>query len=118
MDFFEEQAVGVDIDDAYLRSVGYQERATPEPATRHKLQSRVRTLDAEVQEAKCRALRSDDARSVWAELVKMAESQEGVLLGYVSEGVQYMGKKHQETGEPDVFTLKALRDKMRRARRQ
>jgi hypothetical protein len=48
----------------------------------------------------------------------MAEAQYGVLVGYSSDGVQYRGKKHTETGEPDVFTFKNLRDRIDGARRR
>ncbi len=110
MNFLEKQAIGVAIDDV----VDYQERVTPESANSHKLQSRVRLLDAEVCIAKDRALNRDDVNSVWTELIKMAQNKEGSLIGYVSEGLQYRGKKYQETGDFDVFTRKALGKKMRR----
>ena len=110
MNFLEKQAIGVAIDDV----VDYQERVTPESANSHKLQSRVRLLDAEVCIAKDRALNRDDVNSVWTELIKMAQNKEGSLIGYVSEGLQYRGKKYQETGDFNVFTRKALGKKMRR----
>lgn len=117
-DFLEKQEIGGVIDDVYMGSVGYQARTSPELATSHKLQNRVSSLNAEVQIAKARALDNDDPHSVWAELIKMAEKQEGLFIGYSSDGLQYKGKKYQDTGTPDVFTLKALRDRMRRASQQ
>ncbi|UYO95037.1 hypothetical protein [Pollutimonas sp. M17] len=95
-----------------------ENQAAPKSKTSHKLRNRVRLLDAEVQTAKGRALNAGDANSVWAELTKMAEKQEGLLIGHSSDGLQYKGKTHQDTGTPDVFTLKALRDRMRRAKKR
>jgi hypothetical protein len=73
-------------------------------------------LDAEIAEAMRRAPDSNDHNSVYGELVKMAEVGFGVLVGYSSDGVRYLGKQFEETGEPDVFTRKRLYDRMRTAR--
>lgn len=73
-------------------------------------------LNAEISQAKRIAINSDDASSVWAELVKLAEKGVGALIGHSSDGVQYRGAKYQATGEPDVFTLKNLRDRLKRAK--
>ncbi len=87
-------------------------------ATTHRIKNRTRILDAEIQAAKSRAVNRDDPYSVWAELVKMAEGKCGSLIGHSSDGLQYKGKNYQDTGIPDVFTLKALRDRMGRDRRR
>ncbi|MBP0629990.1 hypothetical protein [Cupriavidus sp. AcVe19-1a] len=73
-------------------------------------------LSAEVSRAKSLAIDSDAASSVWAELVKLAEIGVGSLIGHSSDGVQYRGAKYQATGEPDVFTQKNLRDRLKRAK--
>ena len=73
-------------------------------------------LGAEVSQARSLALDSDDATTVWGELVKLAEKGVGSLIGHSSDGVQYRGARYQATGEPDVFTLKNLRDRLQRAK--
>lgn len=90
--------------------------AAPSSTRTHKLRGRIYPLTAEIEEAKSRAISGDDVNSVWAELIKMAEGKEGLFIGYSSDGPQYRGKKYQETGVPDVFTLRALRDRMNRAK--
>lgn len=93
-----------------------QEQGREPQQRRHYLKNRTRVLDAEIEKAKASALDASKPSSVWAELIKMAEQQEGLLIGHSSDGLQYKGKKHQDTGAPDVLTLSALRNRMRRDR--
>lgn len=83
---------------------------------RNKLTGRTHALNAEIKIAKNRALNGEDANTVWTELIKMAENKEGSFVGFSSDGLQYKGKKYQDTGAPDVLTLKAFRQRMRRAK--
>lgn len=78
------------------------------------LKTKTTPLDPEIREAKARALDPENYSSVWAELSKLAYDNVGSLIGHSSDGIQYRGKKFQETEEPDVFTLKNLRDRMYR----
>jgi hypothetical protein len=87
-------------------------------AISHKLKNRTHALDAEIQEARGRAMDGNDPNSVWAELIKMAEKKQGLLIGYSSDGLQYKGKTYQDSEVPDVFTRKALGDRMRRAKKR
>lgn len=86
--------------------------------TTHLLKTRSNPLDAVIDLATKNAVAPHDSQSVFAEMVKLAEAENkpAPLVGYSSEGVQYRGKKYQETGEPDRFTAKNLRDRMRRAK--
>lgn len=80
---------------------------------------RATPLSAEIAKARENAGNNrDNAQSVWDELVKLAEAKCGALVGYSSDGVQYRGKVYQETGTPDVFTLKNLRDRTGGAQRR
>lgn len=88
------------------------------PGLTHRLSTRATPLAAEIEEAKKTAVDPENPSSVWAELGKLAEQQRGSMVGYSSDGVQYRGKLYQETGTPDVFTLKNLRDRMGGARRR
>lgn len=75
---------------------------------------RSNSLNAVIGLAQERAADRNDYHSVWGALVKMAESRDRQppLIGYVTEGVQYAGKRYQDKGEPDVFTKEALRKRM------
>jgi hypothetical protein len=86
--------------------------------TTHRLQTRTDALAAVINLATTKAVAPNDNQSVWAELVKLAESADrpAPLLGYSSDGIQYRGKKYEETQEPDVFTAKNLRDRLARAK--
>ncbi len=86
--------------------------------TTHRLKARSNPLDAIIVQATNAALAPDDSQSVYAEMVKLAESKEkpAPLHGYSPDGIQYRGKKYAETGEPDTFTAKNLRDRMARAK--
>jgi len=86
------------------------------PTTIHRIKNRARNLDSEIGLAQKNALIASDVASVWTEVTKLAEAKIGGLIGLTSEGVQYMGKRYQETGEPDIFTRKQLADRMRRDR--
>lgn len=88
--------------------------------TTHRLKARSNMLDAVIELATGTALAPDNNQSVWAELVKLAESKDrpAPLIGYSSDGIQYRGKKYQESGEPDTFTLNNLRDRMTRAKKR
>ncbi len=78
----------------------------------HKLKNRTSPLDAEITKAKSLAIDKTSPQSVFEELKKMAINKEGALVGYSSDGVQYMGKTFESNETPDVFTLKNLRDRM------
>lgn len=91
--------------------------AQPEIKTiSHSLKTRIQALDAEISEAKNRALKKNEPASVWAELVKMAEAKPpvGALIGFSSDGIQYRGPKYQAKGEPDTFTVRNLRNRLAR----
>ncbi len=75
------------------------------------LKNRTMHLDAEIDEARKLALDASNVESVWAELIKLSENKTGLLIGFSSDGVQYRGKKYQDSGEPDIFTKKNLRDR-------
>jgi hypothetical protein len=80
---------------------------------------RATPLSVEIAKAKENAGNNgDNTQSIWDELVKLAEARYGALVGYSSDGVQFRGKVYQETGTPDVFTLKNLRDRAGGARRR
>jgi hypothetical protein len=77
------------------------------------LRNRSSKLMVEINQAMNKAHDKTDIHSVWGELTKLAEQKTGGMIGFSSEGVQYRGKVYQNTGVPDVFTLKMLRDRMR-----
>ncbi len=80
----------------------------------HRIGTRTNILAPVIELAKSKAILIDDASSVWAVLVQLAESKDrpAPLLGFVDgEGVKYQG----ENG-PEFFTLKNLRDRMNRKR--
>lgn len=84
--------------------------------TTNRLKTRIHPLDAVIGLATKTALAKDDHQSVWAELVKLAESEArpAPLAGYSSDGIQYKGKVYEEKQEFDIYTKKNLRDKMAR----
>jgi len=86
--------------------------------TTHRLKSRSNPLDAIIELATGKAVAPGDSQSVYAEMVKLAEltDKPAPLHGYSPDGIQYRGKKYEETGEPDTFTAKNLRDRMARAK--
>jgi hypothetical protein len=86
--------------------------------TTHRLKTRTHMLDAVIELAIKKAVAPDDSQSVYAAMVKLAESgnKPAPLIGYSSVGIQYRGKRYEETGEPDTFTAKNLRDRMARAK--
>lgn len=102
----------------YLMPDGKHELIKPPSliSNRNVLKNRHFFLEAEIREAMEKALDRDDPNSVWAALGQLAETKTGAMIGFSSDGVQYRGKKYQESGVPDVFTLKSLRARMRRAR--
>lgn len=82
----------------------------------HKIRNREATiLSAEIDQAKELCRDPDSAICVWDELTKLAEQKVGPMVGFSSDGIQYRGKQYQATQEPDVFTYKHLRDRLRRA---
>lgn len=89
------------------------------PTTRtHRLKPRVNQLDAVIERAKQQAIDPKDYHSVWAALVKIAESEcPPPLCGYSSDDIQYKGRQYEASGIPDVFTKNALRMKMNRSER-
>lgn len=90
------------------------------PITKHLLKTRSNPLDAVIELATKSALAPGDAQSVWAELVRMAETEKkpAPLIGFSSDGIQYRGNKFEETGEPDTFKKSNLRDRMARAKKR
>lgn len=88
--------------------------AKPTIKKSHRVETRKNILAAVISLAKSKAVDGRDPNSVWAELVKMADSatRPSPLLGYVDgEGVKYQ----KESGLA-FFTLKNLRDRMKRER--
>lgn len=82
----------------------------------HKPRSNILTA---VIRAACRnALDPDDAYSVWAQVLRLANQPDppAPLLGHVSEGVQYTGREYDESGVPDLITFKQFSDRFRRMR--
>ena len=82
--------------------------------SKHKIKNRVSALDAVITEAKTKALKPDDYQSVWAMLVKLAESNDRPppLTGYAErEGVLYS----TENNPCKNLTKNALRTRMERA---
>lgn len=82
------------------------------------MQTRNNELSAVIRAALAIALDPDDAHSVWAVVVTMAEQEAKPppLLGYCSTGVQYMGREYREQGLPDSLTFKMFSDRLRRYR--
>ncbi len=108
-------------DDAVKVGAGATALAEPKQAaiiTTHRLKTRSNPLDAVIDLATKTAVAPDDSQSVYAKMVTLAEAENkpAPLVGYSSEGIQYRGKKYEETGEPDTFTAKNLRDRMARAK--
>jgi hypothetical protein len=81
-------------------------------------QKRNRSLAADIDEAQKRAPDPVDPNSVYGELQKMAAQGFGLLLGHSSDGIQYRGKKHEDTGVADVLTKKMLADRMYRKKKR
>lgn len=78
--------------------------------TTHKLKTKNMPLDAEIATAKTRALDNTSVQSVWDELVKMANKQEGCLIGEGDlDELQYGSRQ-----DPQIFKKKMLGDRMRR----
>lgn len=84
---------------------------------RHLVATRVRVLSIEVEQAVDLA-GSDGNHAVWTALSKLAEGKNGALIGFTSEGIQYRGNVHQDTGEPDILTFKQLCDRLRTRRKR
>lgn len=105
-------ARGVDLLPSLLESVAPHPSAQPE--TKHKPRGNI--LAAVIREAQRHALDPDDAYSVWAEVIRMANkpTPPAPLLGHSSDGVTYTGTEYQNTGIPDVLTHKNLADRLRR----
>lgn len=88
--------------------------ATPseEPAKTsqiYKKTSRASVLDLEIKMAMDKALNANSVHSVWGELVKLAESRIGCLLGCDEDSVKY-----SQGAEVQYFSKKNLRDRMGR----
>ena len=70
-------------------------------------------LDSVIQLAKDNSLDHEDSHSVFTELKKLAKSKTGPLVEVVDgEGIKYL----DSLGNYEIFTRKALSDRMRRAR--
>lgn len=94
-----------------------EETNTQAKTTIHQIGTRVSILNAEIAEAKKKAINPNDTHSIWAELRKLAEIKTGALVGYVPEGIQYQGKLYAESGEPDIFSFNALKSRISRQRK-
>jgi hypothetical protein len=97
-----------------------RESKQAETITTNRLKNRSNMLDAVIELAISKAIAPDDNQNVWAALVAMAEASEkpAPLIGYSSDGIQYRGKKYEESGEPDTFKANNLRDRMARAKKR
>jgi hypothetical protein len=84
---------------------------------RHRIVARVRVLSMEIEHA-VEVAEGEGNHPVWAALSRLAEAKYGALMGFVSEGIQYRGSIHQETGEPDILTFKQLCDRLRNRRKK
>lgn len=75
-------------------------------------------MSAPIRVASSKALDPADPYSVWAELIRLAETKPAPapLVGFVSEGVQYEGREYFNTGLYDVLTFRNLADRIRRRR--
>jgi hypothetical protein len=76
----------------------------------HRLKTRKSVLDDEIELARTKALNPNAAASVFAELVKLADQQEGCLLGVDEDAVKY-----QIGAEVKFFTVRHLRARLKRA---
>lgn len=87
--------------------------------TVHDSKRRRHTLDHELDVAiKKHGLKND---AVWSALTLAAEQNDKeypALVGVVADGVQYRGRRYEETGEPDVFTKKQCRERLRKRQRK
>ena len=81
--------------------------------TRHKLNTRKRELDAEIDLARARAKDAHDYHSVYAELVAMALNREVPFTGTVDEtsGIHYTNSN----GNVQFLTKAALQKRMKRS---
>lgn len=77
--------------------------------TTHKLKTKNMPLDAEIATAKTRALDKTNVQSVWDELVKMANKQEGCLIGEGDLNELQYGSRQA----PEIFKKRQLTDRMR-----
>lgn len=55
-----------------------------------------------------KALDPEDAHSVWAVIIAMAESDSKPLplVGFANDGVKYQGRDYQNIGVLDILTFK------------
>lgn len=108
------QVVGLDMVFVPVWDVTPCAKLIPPPdmkqSRRHRTVSRSEPpLTAEIKVAKSKAIDCDDATSVWAELVKLAESKFGCLLGADEDAIKY------QDGEAVLhFKKRSLRERMRR----
>lgn len=116
--------LGVTVQTAEATSSAPTAQAAPaiEPVTTakphvHKSRRRASSqMTAEISQAKNTAVDPDDFKSVWVELMKLAETKGGygAIICSVPEGISYRGRRYQESQEPDVFTKRSLRERMKR----
>ena len=81
----------------------------------HKLATKTHALAAVIEKARQSAADANDYQSVWAALVRIAQSPErpAPIIGYVdTEGVKYQTAEREE---PKYFTKKALKERFSRA---
>lgn len=87
--------------------------------TVHDSKKRRHILDHELDTAISKHGLKNDA--VWSELMLAATQKDKeypALVGVVAEGVQYRGRRFEETGEPDVLTQKQCGERLRKRRKR
>jgi hypothetical protein len=84
---------------------------TPLTSTRHVLKNRSSYLDSEIAIAVSMALNPDNVESVFAELCKMADTQQGCLVEAVDDTIKY-----RKGAEIVIFQKRYLLERMKRAK--
>ncbi|MGF6996336.1 hypothetical protein [Paraburkholderia sp. GAS32] len=90
--------------------INAQELAPEHRAVRHTTKNRIHPLDAEIERARRNALDPDDTNAVWVEILKLADSQVGCLLGVDDGEVKY-----DANGTVRFFKKRTLGERLRRA---
>lgn len=87
--------------------------------TVHDTKKRRHTLDHELEVAIENYGHENDA--VWSALNLAAEKGDKeypALVGVIAEGIQYRGRRFEDTGEPDVLTKKQCSERLRKRRKK
>ena len=83
--------------------------------TVHDIKKRRHTLDHELDVAiKKYGLEKDAVWSVLKRAAEKGDEEYPALIGIVAEGIQYRGRRFEDTGEPDVFTKKQCGERLRK----